>query len=172
MSISIATLIPNRLSGPDTKTEVLSIHILGTSHSRPPHQNQVNSDHYTDIKLSSTTLTKKKKNVPTLKSSQVSSLTQKSTQFWPPTQKQVISMITLKPSDVWPAYWKPTQFSTTHTENKAFPARHKNLVDFNPCTKNKSISIPTQNQVISDPPHKSQRFFDSNTCVKSFRSPR
>ena len=59
-SISILTLMSSRCRSPDTKTELISIQTLQKSRFRPPHENKVDSDPYTEIKSISTTHTTSK----------------------------------------------------------------------------------------------------------------
>ena len=130
-SIPIPTLVSSQFRCPDTKTKLISIHPLQTSHVRPPHINQVNSDPYTEIKSISTTVYKNQVNFDHPHKTKSIDTHTKNKSFSARKQNQVI----LDP-------YKKSQVISARTQKRSqfWPPHHK--VDFDPHTKTKSISIP------------------------------
>ena len=131
-SISAPTLISSRFRCPDTKTEVISIQRPKTSHFRPPHKNQANSD-------------------PTLKRNQFRPPTQQRNQYRPPTQQ---------PNQFRPPTQQPNQFYP-YAEIKSISIHRTKIkaISINPEIY-KSIEMHTQKPSHFQPAHSNQVSFD------------
>ena len=129
---------------PHKNTKLISIHTLKPSIFRPPRQNQVNSDTYTEVKSIS---------IPTIKSNQ----------FWGRTTKnKLISIPTLKPNLFRPPQWNQVnsdpyaeiKWSSIPLITKSIPIQTLKPIHFRP---------PDKNQANSDRPHQKRFNFDPHT---------
>ena len=168
---------------PDTKAELISIQTLNTSHFRPPHKNEVNTDPYTEIKSISTTHTTTK-SISSLHRNQIERHPPHGNQvnFDRPHTKPSQSIPAFKTSQLRPAHknkstsitQKTSRFRSPHNNKKADLISTPTLiqVNFDSYSENKSMSMPpdTKAKLISVQTLINEVLFDPHTQSSQFRS--